>query len=70
MGRSKPEPSLRMSAGARLTVTLCGLGKSKPQFFSAALMRSRLSLTAMSGRPTTLKSPMRPEPTSTSTSTT
>ena len=51
-------------------VTLWGLGNSKPQFFSAALIRSRLSLTATSGRPTTLKSPMRPEPTSTSTSTT
>ena len=44
-------------------------GKSKPQFFSAALMRSRLSFTAMSGRPTTLKSPGCPGPTSTSTST-
>src|SRR5690348_18038070 len=32
-------------------------------------MRSRLSLTALSGRPTTLKSCMRAEPTSTSTST-
>jgi len=35
----------------------------------ADLMRSRLSLTALSGRPTTLKSCMRAEPTSTSTST-
>src|SRR5260370_11833842 len=69
IGRSNAEPSLRTSAGARLMVTPWGAGKSYPQFFSADLIRSRLSLTAISGRPTTLNSPILVEPTSTSTST-
>ena len=37
MGRSNAEPSLRISAGARLTVTAWREGKSKPQLRSAAL---------------------------------
>ena len=41
-------------AGARLTVMRL-TGKVKPQFLMAALTRSLASLTAASGRPTTLK---------------
>jgi hypothetical protein len=55
MGRSNAEPSLRMSAGARFTVTAGFEGKSNPQFLSADLIRSRLSFTAISGRPATFK---------------
>ena len=69
MGRSNPDPSFRTSAGAKLIVTPWPYGNSYPQFRSALLMRSRLSFTALSGSPTTLKSCMRAEPTSTSTST-
>jgi hypothetical protein len=69
IGRSKADPSSRMSAGARLTVTLYPEGKSKPQFFTADRTRSRISFTALSGRPTTLKNPLEPGVTSTSTST-
>ncbi|MCU1311439.1 MAG: hypothetical protein JWO20_2564 [Candidatus Angelobacter sp.] len=54
MGRSKPEPSFLMSAGARFTV-MCVGGMSYPQFFKAARMRSRLSRTAASGKPTVVK---------------
>ena len=63
MGRSNAEPSLRISAGAKLIVTACCEGKSKPQFRSADLIRSRLSFTAMSGNPTTLKLPCHEEST-------
>ena len=58
-------PALRMSAGARLTVTrLCG--NSKPELRMALRTRSRLSRTDASGRPTIVK-PGRPNETSTST---
>ena len=53
-GSSNAAPSLRMSAGARLTVIrFCG--SSNPAFFSAEMTRTLLSFTAPSGRPTTLK---------------
>ncbi|OPY06193.1 MAG: hypothetical protein A4E67_01596 [Syntrophaceae bacterium PtaB.Bin038] len=67
MGRSNPVPSFRMSAGARFTVTLFS-GNRYPEFFMAALMRSRLSFTAASGRPT-VENWGRPDERSTSTST-
>ena len=51
IGRSNDEPALRMSAGARLTVTRCG-GNSKPELRIALRTRSRLSRTLASGRPT------------------
>src|SRR6478609_8093199 len=54
IGRSKPEPSFLMSAGARLMV-ICVIGTSKPQFRSAARIRCRLSRTAASGKPTVWK---------------
>jgi hypothetical protein len=43
---------LRVSAGARFTVTR-DTGKENPLFLMAARTRSRASLTAVSGRPTT-----------------
>ena len=67
MGRSKPVPPFRTSAGARLTVIRCG-GKWKPEFRMAVRTRSRLSLTLVSGRPTRLKLG-NPYDTSTSTTT-
>ena len=54
MGRSKPEPSFLMSAGARLMVMRVG-GRSKPEFLMAERTRSRDSRTAASGRPTVEK---------------
>ena len=54
MGRSKPEPSFLMSAGARLMVIVVGRNE-KPEFLIAARTRSRLSRTAASGRPTVWK---------------
>ena len=54
MGRSKDDPALRTSAGARLTVILCG-GNSNPEFLIAERTRSRLSRTVASGRPTIVK---------------
>ena len=51
IAKSKPAPSLRISAGDKLTSTRSG-GKSKPEFCTAALMRSRDSFTAPSARPT------------------
>ena len=51
MGRSKPEPSFLMSAGARLMVMRVG-GMSKPELRMAERTRSRDSRTAASGRPT------------------
>jgi hypothetical protein len=69
IGKSNAEPSFLTSAGARLIVTPCPCGNSKEQFRSADLIRSRLSFTALSGSPTTLKSVIFADPTSTSTST-
>jgi len=54
IGRSKWLPSLGRSAGARLTVMRRG-GSARPTAASAARTRSRLSATALSGRPTTAK---------------
>ena len=54
IGRSNDEPALRMSAGARLTVTRCG-GNSKPELRIALRTRSRLSRTLASGKPDHLK---------------
>ena len=52
IGRSKWLPSLITSAGDRLTVMRLG-GSASPMAQSAARTRSRLSPTALSGRPTT-----------------
>src|SRR4029450_7501847 len=65
MGRSNDEPALRMSAGARFTVTRCS-GNSNPEFRMALRTRSRLSRTDVSGSPT-IVIPGRPNETSTST---
>jgi hypothetical protein len=51
IGKSKPLPSFRISAGARLTVILLS-GKGYSEFLIAAETLSRDSLTAESGRPT------------------
>ncbi len=51
MGRSKCEPSFGKSAGDRFTVIRFG-GSARPIDASAAWTRSRLSATALSGRPT------------------
>ena len=53
MGRSNDGPSLRRSAGARLTVMRRD-GNSKAELTIAARTRSRLSWTAASGSPTML----------------
>ncbi len=55
MGRSKRPPSLGRSAGARLRVMRLVLGKSKPALIKALRTRSRLSFTAVSGRPTSVR---------------
>ena len=47
-------PSLRRSAGARLTV-IRRAGNSKPELRIAERTRSRASRTAVSGNPTTVK---------------
>ena len=67
IGRSNDEPALRTSAGARLMVMRC-CGKSKPELRMAAWTRSRLSLTLVSGSPTSWKRG-RPKHRSTSTCT-
>ena len=54
IGRSRCEPSLVISAGARFTSTRFG-GRDRPRPASAARTRSRLSATALSARPTTKK---------------
>jgi AcrR family transcriptional regulator len=54
VGRSKAAPSLRRSAGARLTV-IRSIGNSRPALRIAARTRSRLSRTVESGRPTVVK---------------
>ena len=64
IGRSKEDPALRTSAGARFTMMRCW-GNSYPEFRMALRMRSRLSRTLASGRPTTVKAG-RPNDTSTS----
>ena len=51
IGRSNEAPSLRRSAGARLTTTLRPDIRS-PEFSNAARMRCSLSFTALSGSPT------------------
>ncbi|OQA25720.1 MAG: hypothetical protein BWY59_01663 [Verrucomicrobia bacterium ADurb.Bin345] len=51
IGRSKLGPSLRISAGARLTVVR-PIGGANPEFSSAVQTRSPLSFTAASGNPT------------------
>ena len=50
-GKSKPAPSFFKSAGERLIKTR-SQGNSKPEFLMALFMRSRLSLTAPSAKPT------------------
>ena len=67
MGRSKAGPSLRRSAGARLTTTRFS-GIRRPLLRRAARTRSRDSWTAASARPT-ICSPGKPGPMSTSTRT-
>src|SRR5690606_10900303 len=54
IGKSKRADALGRSAGDRLTVRR-PLGNSKPLLRMAALTRSRLSRTSVSGRPTTVK---------------
>src|SRR5689334_7927106 len=51
IGRSNAEPSLRTSAGERLT-TMKRAGMKKPQLFSAAVTRAYASRTDASGSPT------------------
>ena len=51
IGKSNEAPSLRKSAGARLTTTLRPDIRS-PEFPNAARMRCSLSFTALSGSPT------------------
>src|SRR5579875_3184255 len=67
IGRSYEGPSLRKSAGARLTVMRLN-GKRQPEFLIAERTRSLDSLTAVSGRPTIVKA-ARPLEISISTST-
>src|SRR5262249_41249957 len=56
---SKWLPSLRRSAGARLTVMRLG-GRPSPMAVNAARTRSRLSPTALSASPTSAKAPIPP----------
>ena len=65
MGRSKPGPSLRRSAGARFTITRVR-GTLRPLWRRAERTRSRDSCTAASARPT-MCSPGSPGARSTST---
>ena len=67
IGKSKPEPSLRRSAGARFTTTFLAVMR-RCEFSKAERIRCSLSFTALSGKPTR-KSPMPPPATFTSTST-
>ena len=67
IGRSNAAPTLRTSAGARLTVTRSG-GNGKPELRIAVRTRSRLSRTVASGSPT-IVTPGSPGDTSTSTET-
>jgi hypothetical protein len=68
IGRSKTAPTLRMSAGERLTVTW-RRGNSRPEFRMALCTRSRLSRTLASGSPTMVMAGSPPSETSTSTRT-
>ena len=52
IGKSNAEPSFRISAGAKFTVIRL-VGNVRPAFLIAAITRSRLSFTALSGKPTT-----------------
>ena len=54
IGKSKWLPSFNTSAGDKFTVMRLG-GSDKPIAPKAARTRSRLSATALSGRPTTVK---------------
>jgi len=54
MGRSRKEPSLLRSAGARLMVTFLS-GKRKPELVIALLTRSLASETVLLAMPTILK---------------
>src|SRR4029450_8136634 len=65
--RSRPEPTLRTSGGARLTVTRA-VGQRSLDDSSAARTRSRASRHVASGRPTTVN-PGNPDDTWTSTRT-
>ncbi len=67
MGKSKPDPALRMELGAKFTTTLSP-GMVKPQAFIAARTRSVDSRTAASGMPT-MEKPGNPFETTTSTAT-
>jgi len=51
IGRSNPEPSFFISAGARFTTTF-SMGKRYPEFLMAVFTRSLLSFTDISGIPT------------------
>ena len=53
-GRSKPLPSLRMSAGAKFAVTFMR-GSFCSELKMALFTRWRLSVTALSGKPTMMK---------------
>jgi hypothetical protein len=53
MGRSNPDPSFLNPAGARFTVIRLA-GNGKPLFTIADFTLAALSLTALSGRPTTV----------------
>ena len=64
IGRSKPAPTLRTSAGDRFTVIRVR-GNSKPELRIAVRTRSPLSRTLASGRPTSVR-PGKPFETSTS----
>ena len=65
MGRSNAVPSFRTSAGARFVVIRRG-GTVNPELSKAAPTRSRLSFTALAGRPTVVHCG-KPRETSTST---
>jgi len=69
MARSRPEPSLRSSAGARLTVSLRWEGNGRPLLRIAERTRSFASRTEPLARPTSAK-PTTPPEMSTWTSTT
>ena len=68
MARSKPDPSLRISAGAKF-ITIRRMGNSNPVLRMAARTLSLASLTAAVGKPTISKQG-KPRAISTSTVTT
>src|SRR5438270_11898499 len=67
IGRSRPDPSLRSSAGARFTASRVR-GNSRPLLRIAARTRSRASLTVVAARPTRTNATS-PRPTDASTCT-